>query len=372
MNAHERIWKALNHEEADRVPTFTQTIEPEFIERYDTEVEITGEYELLDMSLEIAREVGYDSRWVHTGGIIGPNRPQPEIPKELESYVKEGSVSSNGAIHSRNSKGENWYVDGILKTPEILREFTAYLKEFVPNEGRFKEFGKIWHDALEKDIVPIPTAGGVCNITWASIGMDKFSYMVRKYPTLVEDLIKAHMDLTIEQHKLLFEEGIDMVFICDDYAQKGRLMMSPKVFDRFYGPAYKKMADNAHKHGAKFLVHSDGDLYESFPTMIAAGVDGAEPLEYEAGCRLKMLKEEFGDKITLFGNIPASDALCVGSVEDTIRYTKQCILDAAEGGGYILSQGANLLGSSKVANVQAMIETVKKYGKYPLDKSKLQ
>lgn len=36
-------------------------------------------------------------------------------------------------------------------------------------------------------------------------------------------------------------------------------------------------------------------------------------------------------------NVPASEALCFGTVEDTIRHTKQCILDAAEGGGYILT-----------------------------------
>jgi uroporphyrinogen decarboxylase len=163
-----------------------------------------------------------------------------------------------------------------------------------------------------------------------------------------------------------------MVFICDDYAQKGRLMMSPAVFDEFFGSAYKKIADNSHKYGAKALMHSDGLLDESLPTLIKAGFDGVEPLEYEAGNRLDVLKQKYGDKLTLFGNIPASDALCIGNVEDTIRITKKCILDAAEGGGYILGQGANLLGSSKVANVKAMIATVKKYGTYPIQRALLQ
>jgi hypothetical protein len=371
MKAHERLWKALNHEEADRVPTFTQTIEPEFIERYDSEVGITGDYDLMAVDLEIARELGYDSKWVHLGGVSAPKTGMPEIPNELKYLLDNRRLTNHGAIHATSSDGENWYVDGILKTPDLLRDWIGYMKQFSVLDSKLSSFRPLWEDSCVKDLVPIPTAGGINNITWASIGMDRFGYMCRKYPQLVKDLIMVHADLTIEQHKILFENGIDMVFICDDYAQKGRLMMTPTIFDTFFGPGYKKIADNAHKFGAKILMHSDGLLEESLPTLIKVGFDGVEPLEYEAGNRLKDLKQKFGDKMTLFGNIPASDALCVGTVEETIRLTKQCILDAAEGGGYILGQGANLLGSSKVANVQAMIATVQKFGTYPIQKDKL-
>jgi uroporphyrinogen decarboxylase len=157
-----------------------------------------------------------------------------------------------------------------------------------------------------------------------------------------------------------------MVFICDDFAQKDRLMMSPKHWEALAVPVYKKLVKNAHKHGAKFLVHTDGNIEDAFPGMIDAGVDGAEPLEYESGMRLKPLKEKYGDKISLIGNVPASDALCVGDVNYTIEITKQCIKDAAEGGGYVLSPGANVLATTKIENLQAMIATVKKYGTYPI------
>jgi len=261
---------------------------------------------------------------------------------------------------------KRWYNDGALQTPEIARAWIPYIKDFVlPDESYYRTFKKIWDFGCEHDIVPIPTAGGPTFDTWSSIGMRRFAYMTRKYPEIVHDLINAWCDVVIEEHKCIFEHDIPYVFICDDHAQKERLMMSPKDWERFVEPVYKRLADNAHKYGAKFLVHTDGNLNESFPGMVRAGVDAAEPLEYESGMRLKPLKENYPE-ITLIGNVPASEALCVGSVEFTIEITKQCIQDAAPGGGYILAPGANVLANTRIENITAMLDTVKKFGVYPI------
>ena len=365
MNAQERIWKALNHEEADRVPTFSQTIEEPFIERYDETVGIddAGLFPELPMDLIMAKNLGLDSKWIHLHGSTAPSREHPETPPLRPDQV----VDDGGKISVISADGKKrWYNDGALQTPEIARAWIPYIKDFVlPDESYYRTFKKIWDFGCEHDIVPIPTAGGPTFDTWSSIGMRRFAYMTRKYPEIVHDLINAWCDVVIEEHKCIFEHDIPYVFICDDHAQKERLMMSPKDWERFVEPVYKRLADNAHKYGAKFLVHTDGNLNESFPGMVRAGVDAAEPLEYESGMRLKPLKENYPE-ITLIGNVPASEALCVGSVEFTIEITKQCIQDAAPGGGYILAPGANVLANTRIENITAMLDTVKKFGVYPI------
>jgi len=368
MNAEQRIWKALcyPHEEPDRVPTFTQSIEDPFIERFDETIGINdyGLFPELTIDLLMAKNLGFDSKWVHLVGSMPPKRDQPETPPLPSDQV----LGKDGKIHASSKDGKKrWYYDGALKTPELVKAWIPYIKDYVaPDEAYYKAFKKTWEKGCENDIVPIPTAGAPTMDTWAAIGMRRFAFMTRKHPDLVTALISAWCDVTIKEHTLIFEQGIPYVFICDDHAQKERLMMSPADWERFVEPVYKRLANNAHKHGAKFLVHTDGNLNESFPGMYRAGVDAAEPLEYEAGMRLKPLKEKFGDKITLIGNVPASEALCIGSVDFVIEMTKQCIRDAARGGGLILAPGANILATAKVENVRAMIETNKKYGIYPI------
>lgn len=372
MKAHERVWKALSHEEPDRVPTFSQHIEPPFLQRYDDKYEIQDDYGFgPHYDLALAKELGLDSKWQHLSRYIIPDKEQqPELPNDMASKYEGMRISPEGHASIPGLDGQ-WYQDGVLKTPELIDEWVDFIKTFEPAESaHWKYWGKVWKNGLEQDMVPIPTAGGPTYITWAGIGLDRLAYIMRKYPQKFRKLNDAWVDLTIELHKCVFEVGMDMVFICDDHCYKDRCMFSPKQFKDFLVPNFKRMADNAHKHGAKFLLHSDGFLSEELPLLIEAGVDAAEPLEYEANNRLDQIKGKYGDKIAFIGNVPATEVLTNGTIEDTIKMTKKCLLDAADGGGYMLGPGSDVLGTIKVDNFRAMIETVRKYGTYPIDKSK--
>jgi len=190
--------------------------------------------------------------------------------------------------------------------------------------------------------------------------------MIRKHFDLVKDLAKALGRITKELQSCFFEKGIDLAFICDDWALKGSTIFNPKHWNEIISPVYKELAKNAHKHGAKLLIHSDGDVTETIPFLIDSGVDAIEPLEYESGMRLEPLKMKYGSEICLIGNISATHVLTFGSVETTIAATKQALKDAAEGGGFILGAGSDILSTCKYENVKAMVDTVKKYGKYPI------
>ncbi len=254
-----------------------------------------------------------------------------------------------------------------MKTPELLEEWISYMNTWEPaKDVYYRRFKKIWDKYLSKGLVTIPTSGSVAYSIWSMIGINKFAYMVRKHLNLVKALAKALGRITKELHKCFFEKGVDMVFVCDDWAMKEKTLYNPKQWNEIVTPIYKMLADNAHKYDAKFLVHSDGNVVETIPYIVESGADAIEPLEYESGVRLKPLKEEFGDKITLIGNISATYILTYGTTEDTINATKQAIKDAANGGGYILGAGSDILGTCKYENVKAMIETVKKYGIYPV------
>jgi len=321
-------------------------------------------FPLFSIDLIFAKVIGFDSKWVH---LSGPQAP-PSEPPDMPELPPNQSANRTGQIYIRGRSGASWYHDGMLKTPELLRAWISYVREFsTPDPGTYRRFKEVWDAGIDKDILPIPTVGGPVYTSWSSIGLRRFSYLARKYANLVLSLFDAWADVTIECHKVLFEQGVDLVFICDDFAQKGRLIFNPRDFERFVKPIYRRMARNAHDHDAKLLVHTDGNISEVVEMIADAGVDAIEPMEYESGMRLKPIKEQFGNRLTLIGNVPASDALCVGSVEFTIQMTKRCIKDAARGGGFILSPSANVLASTKIENLNAMIKTAKKYGKYPIN-----
>jgi uroporphyrinogen-III decarboxylase len=85
-----------------------------------------------------------------------------------------------------------------------------------------------------------------------------------------------------------------------------------------------------------------------------------------AGMDLKHLKETYGDKLCLIGNIDVSQLLPFGTTDEVIHSVRKCIKDAGGGGGYILSPCTDITNVCKLENVFAMISATKKYGKYPL------
>ncbi|MHA2391807.1 MAG: uroporphyrinogen decarboxylase family protein [Promethearchaeota archaeon] len=367
MDTHERLIKTLEHEEPDRVPTLAQVFDYSFTKKVAEQMGIDNK-PLIPLSrhamYDAALYIGFDSIWYHFDRIKTHSHKKPEIPEEI---LKKYNIDSYNEW-AQYYKGE-WYQDGVLKTPELLKEWISYIKTWEPaGDIQFRSFQKIWEDHLDKGIVTIPTGGSVAFATWAMIGMNRFAYMVRKHFNLVKDLAKALGRITKELQNCLFDKGVDMIFICDDWALKGSTIYNPTHWNEIITPVYRELANNAHKHGAKLLIHSDGDVTETIPYLIDSGVDGIDPLEYESGMRLKPLKEKFGSEISLIGNISATYVLTFGTVEDTIESTKQAIKDAAEGGGYILGAGSDILGTCKYENVKAMVDTVKKYGNYPIKK----
>jgi len=78
------------------------------------------------------------------------------------------------------------------------------------------------------------------------------------------------------------------------------------------------------------------------------------------------LKEVYGDKLCLIGNIDASQLLPYGTKDEVVNAVKKCIRDAGEDGGYMLSACTDITNSCKLENVLTMISTTKKYGEYPL------
>ena len=98
--------------------------------------------------------------------------------------------------------------------------------------------------------------------------------------------------------------------------------------------------------------------------LIDTGLDCLHPIDPLAGMSLKKIKEKYGDKICLMGNVNCAGNLVFGTEEDVVEEVKQCLEIGMPGGGYILASSNSIPRSVKPENYAAMIEAGKRYGKY--------
>jgi len=205
---------------------------------------------------------------------------------------------------------------------------------------------------------------GVFVRSWRLIGME--NYMIKLYqdPLLIERVAEMVTQYNLKQLDMLADAGLDVLVVEDDIANTNALLISPAHFKRFVNPYNRRLVDRAHALGLKVVRHSDGNLWAILDTLIAAGYDGLNPLEPQAGMDLGKVKDACGDQICLLGNIDCMHLLPEGTPAQVDEAVRQAMGEAAGGGGYILCSSNSLHPGVNPENCIAMFQATKKYGRY--------
>ena len=183
-------------------------------------------------------------------------------------------------------------------------------------------------------------------------------------PKFVHELIEVALSYDIPAMVRMVKAGVDVVVFGDDYADKNSTMMSPKHFKEFILPGLKRCVDAAHEAGAYVVKHTDGNIMGIIDMIIDTGIDGLNPLEPQAGMDIGLVKEKYGDRIALVGNIDCGYILSQAPVEEVRKVTRETIEIAKPGGGYCLSSSNSIHSSVKPENLLAMVETLRECGGY--------
>ena len=99
-------------------------------------------------------------------------------------------------------------------------------------------------------------------------------------------------------------------------------------------------------------------------TIVDAGPDAINPLEPVAGMDIRRVKEAYGDRVCLVGNIDCGELLSHGTRGQVDAAVCHCLAAASPGGGFILSSSNSIHSSVNPDNYLAMVEAGHAYGLY--------
>ncbi len=199
---------------------------------------------------------------------------------------------------------------------------------------------------------------------WAAYltGIDTILMNFLADPEMVEVIMDKVLACNMAIVRRAIRAGAEVIILGDDYAANRGPMMSPATFEHFILPRLTKMIEMIHEEGAMCIKHTDGDIYSLLEMLVSAGPDGLNPIEPVAGMELRKVKQLVGDRVCLVGNIDCGQLLPYGTEEQVHEAVRQAILDAAPGGGYIVSSSNSIHSSCDPRNLVAMVEAVKRYG----------
>ena len=339
MNGRERIMAAFDHREADTVP-LTEFGVNEKIWRADGcnslyEFQQKAGYDLISVRIKYNRFYEDETFFRDEWGI---------------GYHDNGEATPHATVHP--VQGPEDMDKLILPDPDDPFKF-QYLEQLVKDYKGEK---------------------AICFSTrafflWASeiMGMDKLLENMALEPEFIEDLFDKIVDNQIAVAKNAIKMGAEFIVDTDDYGSNIGPIISPSMFEEFCADRIIRMADAVHEAGGKFIKHSDGNINKLLDQIVDCHIDALHSIDPTAHMNLAEVKQKYGDRITLFGNIDCGNLLTYGTVEDVENAVKEAIKVAGPGGGYVVASSNTIPQTAKPENVWAIINAARKYGKYPIE-----
>ena len=415
MNSRERVLRAIEHKQPDRVPvdfggwlatgmaasTVSKLRRALDLDPEGARVKVIEPYQVLGEIGDDLREVlsidtvplnnrdtffGFLNEdwkpWELFDGteVLVPGRfnTQPNEKGEILQYPQgDRSVPASG----RMPKG-GFYFDAIIRQPPIdddvlnvddnLEEYRAVAEEDLEHWRKESE-----HLRKDTDFAVVASFGGtsfgdIALVPGLSLKHPKGIRDIEEwYVSLatrkgyVCELFERQCDIALSNLALIRDAVLDNVDVVAvngaDFGTQRGPFLSLEMYRELFKPFHKRVNDWIHGHSSwKTLTHSCGGIEPLIDDFIEAGFDILNPIQTSAeGMDPATLKSKYGDRITFWGGgVNTQETLPFGAPDEVRREVAERIGTFSPGGGYVFNAVHNIQAGTPVENVLAMFEAV--------------
>jgi uroporphyrinogen decarboxylase len=349
MNSYERVRAAVEHRQPDRAPC-DFSAEPDVEERLCHTLGLKTRTELL-------KHLGIDRR------TVGPCYTGPALRRfadgSYENIVSGGPIVRDIPSPTGVNPTTVWYPWADVTRPEDL-------------EGRWGWNGRLewWDfstipaqiDALEEEgpywISAHGDPSGLQHLEmW--VGDEKFLLLLAQDPDLAVAMIEKHNQNRLAHALKTLEAGAGRIHELNgggDYGAQNGLLISPRMFRRYFKEIYINFYREIKKHfNVEIFFHSCGSVVDLIPDLIDIGVTILDPIQVKArGMEIGALKACFGDRLVFHGGIDIQELMPYGSPEEVRREVRRTLDTLGQDGGYILAPTHALQSDIPLENILAM------------------
>jgi uroporphyrinogen decarboxylase len=209
----------------------------------------------------------------------------------------------------------------------------------------------------------LPITGGGCSVhlVYCQLrGLEQGFADFLEYPEIVSYCLDKLFELDYQRTVRIVETipgALQYSFVAEDFGSQESLLCSTDHIDEFLMPGMKRTIDVIHQAGAHVLFHSDGAIRPLLKSMIDAGIDVLNPVQWRcAGMEREGLKADFGDDLIFHGGMDNQQTMAFGTVEDVRQEVHDNIAILGDGGGYILAPCHNIQAITPPENIVALYE----------------
>ena len=191
--------------------------------------------------------------------------------------------------------------------------------------------------------------------------LELFTYLHTDEPDLISEWLEALNKQGVAYiNHFVTKELYPWILIYSDIASTDGLIFSPEFLRKELIPRVKNLTEDAHNKGVKVIYHSEGYIMDILDDLISAGVNGINPLEPLSNMSLKAVRKKY-PKLILWGGVDNTQLLPHGTTEE-VKVTVERAIECASEGGVLLGSSGQIHPACKLENCITMIETIKNIG----------
>jgi uroporphyrinogen decarboxylase len=382
MNSRERIFKALNHEEADRIPydlagsTWTGITNTAYqnLRKYLGKTEQEAEWSDVIQQIVIPSEDILDELHVDTRGVFPLTSHNWDVYSKLNDQGEYWEYQDEWSFTHHFPKNGYWFslVKNPMKDVDFLKE--GIVEDFAwPYAGDPQRFEGLRQQAIrfrdqEKIVMTKGLCAGLFEMHQRVRGMENAMVDPFLFERNSDKLVGKLADLKIEFWDAALDELGDVVDIVgegDDYGTQQSQLISPDQFRTYYKGHFTRVLKFIKEKvpKIKLMFHSCGNVRPIIPDLIEMGVDILNPVHVNAaGMEPIQLKKDFGrDMVFWGGGVDTQHILPSGSTQDVADEVKKNIEALAPGGGFVFNTVHNIQAEVPPENIMAMWNTLMNY-----------
>lgn len=342
LTSTERVMLALNRQQPDRVPHFEWLVDKKVRDALCPGCKNHHEF---------AVQMGHDA--ILVGPHFGKKQLGPDYFKSEWGFT---------FMYGREEHGVELEPECPIKSMEDFKNFTP---PDLDAPGRYDEIEWAVKNFKGDKAIGVHL-NDVFSLPRYLMGMTSLLMAVALEPELVKALVDMSVEYNLEMANRISKMGADFVHTGDDIAYNKGTFMSPKHFEELFYPGFCRVMGGYKDLGFMVIKHTDGNLWGIIDLLVDAGIDCLDPIDPSAGMDLGEVKQKYGQRIALKGNVDCAHLMSFGQPAEVAEATKKALRQGMPGGGYILSSSNSIHASVRPKNYKALLDTLKEYGHYPI------
>ena len=396
MTSRERVLRAINHQETDRVPidlgaTRQSGISASTYHRLKQHLGISTPTRVVDLIQFLAdvEQPILDRFGVDAVGVFRPDT-NPGIGIKKENWkpwqLFDGTplevpggfnpvldadggyvIMREGVAIARMPK-DGYYFDRLEKLPGAAH---VDVDKWVPHQWTNEELEFV--QAQAEWLYKNTEYALVCCVNppqelFTGMGTGDFEawwMTLASEPEYVHELFEKNVSvwmMNLKRFAGAVGDKVQVLQLTDDFGTQQSLLLSIKMFRELILPYYKRGLDWVHQNTKmKVLLHSDGALFSLIPYLIEMGVDILNPVQVNVkDMDAVKLKQAYGGKIAFWGAAAdCQETLPFGTPEDVAREVEHNVKTLAPGGGLVCAAVHNIQTGIPPENIVALFDTAR-------------